>query len=104
MKVSEVLELQGIPVSSADEISPGLNEEATDGMTINIGRITSKTVTKYEKVAHKIKKIKDHDMRSALGNFLIPTEKFEFKEPVLYEFINSDFDRFEDFLDVIRDD
>jgi|GEM_PF-616267 Uncharacterized protein conserved in bacteria len=62
MKVSEVLELQGIPVSSADEISPGLNEEATDGMTINIGRITSKTVTKYEKVAHKIKKIKDHDM------------------------------------------
>jgi uncharacterized protein YabE (DUF348 family) len=62
MKVSEALELQGIPVSSADEISPGLDTEVTDGMTVNIGRITSKTVTKYEKVAHKVKKIKDHDM------------------------------------------
>jgi hypothetical protein len=51
-----------------------------------------------------IQKMEREIMRSALGNFLIPTEKFEFKEPVLYEFINSDFDRFEDFLDVIRDD
>ncbi|MCI2061273.1 MAG: hypothetical protein LKJ83_00640 [Eubacteriaceae bacterium] len=51
-----------------------------------------------------IQKMEREIMKSPLGNFLVPTEKFEFKEPVLYEFINSDFDRFEDFLDVIRDD
>lgn len=43
-------------------------------------------------------------MRSSLGEYLIPTEKFEFKEPVLYEYVNSDFERFEDFLEAIRDD
>ena len=40
----------------------------------------------------------------SLGEYLIPTEKFEFKEPVLYEYVNSDFERFEDFLEAIRDD
>lgn len=39
-----------------------------------------------------------------LAPFLMPTAKYEFKEPVLFEFINSDFEDFEDFLDVIKDD
>ena len=39
-----------------------------------------------------------------IPEYLIPTEKFEFKEPVLYEYVNSDFERFEDFLEAIRDD
>jgi len=41
---------------------------------------------------------------STMGTYLIPTAKYEFKEPVLYEFINSDFTDFEEFLDIIRDD
>lgn len=39
-----------------------------------------------------------------LAPFLMPTAKYEFKEPVLFEFINSDFEDFEDFLDAIRDE
>lgn len=39
-----------------------------------------------------------------LAPFLMPTAKYEFKEPVLFEFINSDFEDFEDFLDVIKDE
>lgn len=41
---------------------------------------------------------------SPLAPFLMPTAKYEFKEPVLFEFIQSDFEDFEDFLDVIRDE
>lgn len=41
---------------------------------------------------------------SPLAPFLMPTAKYEFKEPVLFEFINSDFEDFDDFLDVIKDE
>lgn len=40
--------------------------------------------------------------KSHLGPFLMPTAKYEFMEPVLFEFINSDFEDFEDFLEVIK--
>ena len=38
-----------------------------------------------------------------LAPFLMATAKYEFKEPVLFEFINSDFEDFEDFLEAITD-
>lgn len=40
--------------------------------------------------------------KSPLNHYLMETAKFEFKEPVLYEFVNSDFDDFEEFLDFIK--
>ena len=42
--------------------------------------------------------------KSSIGYAFTAIAKYEFKEPLLYEFINSDFDDFDDFLDVIRDD
>ncbi|MDO4545437.1 MAG: hypothetical protein Q4C25_04710 [Bacillota bacterium] len=41
---------------------------------------------------------------SPLAPFLMTTAKYEFKEPVLFEFIQSDFEDFDDFLDFIRND
>jgi hypothetical protein len=41
--------------------------------------------------------------RSALSKSLLPIAKYEFKEPVLYEFIQSDFEDFEEFLDFIKE-
>jgi hypothetical protein len=41
--------------------------------------------------------------RSPISRFLLAVSKYEFKEPVLYEFIQSDFDDFEDFLDYIKE-
>lgn len=41
---------------------------------------------------------------SMLAPYLIVTAKYEFKEPVLFEFIQSDFEDFEDFLDFIRNE
>ncbi len=41
---------------------------------------------------------------SPFAQFLLPVGKYEFLEPVVYEFIQSDFSDFEEFLEVIRDD
>lgn len=41
--------------------------------------------------------------KSPLKEYLDMTAKYEFKEPILYEFIQSDFDDFEDFLEFIRE-
>ena len=41
---------------------------------------------------------------SPLAPFLIPAAKYEFKEPVLFEFMQSDFEDFDDFLNFIRDE
>ncbi|WP_027400050.1 hypothetical protein [Anaerovorax odorimutans] len=41
---------------------------------------------------------------NTLDQFLIPSAKYEFKEPILYEFIQSDFDDFIDFLDSLSND
>ncbi len=40
--------------------------------------------------------------RSEVCTGIIPTAKYEFKEPILYEFIQSDFDDFTDFLDFLN--
>lgn len=40
--------------------------------------------------------------KSELCTSIIPTAKYEFKEPILYEFIQSDFDDFTDFLDFLN--
>ena len=40
--------------------------------------------------------------RSEICTCVIPTAKYEFKEPILYEFIQSDFDDFSDFLDFLN--
>ena len=39
---------------------------------------------------------------SPLAPFLMITAKYEFKEPVLFEFIQSGFEDFDEFLDFIR--
>lgn len=51
-----------------------------------------------------IRRLERSLMHTSMGSYLIPTAKYEFKEPVLYDFIQSDFDDFDDFLDAIRDD
>jgi hypothetical protein len=40
--------------------------------------------------------------KSPLHPSLLPTAKYEFKEPILYEFIQSDFDDFADFLESLK--
>ncbi len=40
--------------------------------------------------------------KSEISTCIIPTAKYEFKEPILYEFIQSDFDDFSDFLDFLN--
>jgi hypothetical protein len=40
--------------------------------------------------------------KSEVSTCIIPTAKYEFKEPILYEFIQSDFDDFTDFLDFLN--
>lgn len=40
--------------------------------------------------------------KSTVNSCIIPTAKYEFKEPILYEFIQSDFDDFADFLDFLN--
>ena len=42
--------------------------------------------------------------KSLLGMVLVPIGKYEFKEPVLLDFVQSDYDDFEDFLDDIKGD
>lgn len=42
--------------------------------------------------------------KSVLAPYLMVTAKYEFKEPVLYEFIQSDFEDFNEFLDFIRNE
>ncbi len=47
----------------------------------------------------------ERDLRkSVLAPYLMVTAKYEFKEPVLYEFIQSDFEDFNEFLDFIRNE
>lgn len=47
----------------------------------------------------------EHDLgQSAFARRLIPTGKFEFQEPVLYEFIHSGFDDFNQFVEAIQRD
>lgn len=41
---------------------------------------------------------------SMLAPYLITTAKYEFKEPVLFEFIQSNFEDFDDFLEFIRNE
>ncbi len=40
--------------------------------------------------------------KSEVGSCILPTAKYEFKEPILYEFIQSDFEDFTDFLDFLN--
>jgi len=41
--------------------------------------------------------------KSPLSQILTPVAKYEFKEPVLYEFIQSEFEDFEEFLEYIKE-
>jgi len=50
----------------------------------------------------EIKKLENDLAKAPVGRTLIPTGKYEFQEPVLYEFIQSGFAEFEDFVDAIK--
>ncbi len=39
--------------------------------------------------------------QSKMADYVVPVSKYEFKEPVLFDFMNSIFDDFEDFVDAI---
>lgn len=57
-------------------------------------------------MAHSDREIRALESRldsSPLKPYLIPTAKYEFPDPVLFEFINSGFDDFEDFLRYITE-
>lgn len=41
---------------------------------------------------------------SILSPYIIPSARYEFPEPILYEFMQSDFEHFETFLEMLRDD
>jgi hypothetical protein len=49
-----------------------------------------------------IRSMEDRLMKSPLGHLLRPGSKYEFKEPILYEFIQSDFDDFDDYVDYLN--
>lgn len=51
---------------------------------------------------NEIHEIEKSLSRSEVCTCIIPTAKYEFKEPILYEFIQSDFDDFTDFLDFLN--
>jgi len=50
----------------------------------------------------EIREIEKSLNKSEVGTCIVPTSKYEFKEPILYEFIQSDFDDFTDFLDFLN--
>jgi hypothetical protein len=49
-----------------------------------------------------IRQLENKLKMSLLAPYLMLTSKYEFKNPVLLEFIQSDFEDFEDFLDTFR--
>ncbi len=48
-----------------------------------------------------IKELEKDLQKSYMADCVVPVSKYEFKEPVLFDFINSGFEDFEDFVDVI---
>lgn len=48
-----------------------------------------------------IKTLESNLQDSYMADHVVPVSKYEFKEPVLFDFINSGFDDFEDFVDLI---
>ncbi len=50
-----------------------------------------------------IRKLEATLAASPLSPYLVPTAKYEFIEPLLFEFIQSDFDDFETFLDFLQE-
>ncbi len=51
---------------------------------------------------NEIHEVEKYLSRSEVNTSIIPIAKYEFKEPVLYEFIQSDFEDFTDFLDFLN--
>lgn len=43
-------------------------------------------------------------LNGPFGKFIVPLSKYEFKEPVLYDFIQSDFDYFDEFVEALQAD
>ena len=50
----------------------------------------------------EIKQLEQDLAKAPVGRNLIPSGKFEFQEPVLYEFMQSGFIDFADFVDAIK--
>ena len=51
---------------------------------------------------NEIRALEKSLQKSSMYKFLLPTAKYEFKEPILYEFIQSDFEDFTEFLETIK--
>ncbi|MDO4393964.1 MAG: hypothetical protein Q4C80_06080 [Bacillota bacterium] len=52
---------------------------------------------------HEIRYMENKLRMSPLSPYIMITGKYEFKEPIIYEFINSDFEDFDDFLNAIKE-
>ncbi|MEA4987754.1 MAG: hypothetical protein VB095_06815 [Anaerovorax sp.] len=61
------------------------------------GQLVIAAYTKEE-----IRDLENRLHKSGINLMIIPTAKYEFKEPVLYEFIQSDFDDFNEFIDSLQ--
>ncbi|MDR3243020.1 MAG: hypothetical protein LBT34_03740 [Clostridiales Family XIII bacterium] len=46
----------------------------------------------------------EKELQAAIGLFLLPSAKYEFKESVFYEFVQGDFTEFSEFVDFLNDD
>ena len=53
---------------------------------------------------HGIHTLESNIRKSPIAGSAFPIAKYEFKEPILYDFLQSDFYDFNDFLEFIRDD
>lgn len=51
----------------------------------------------------KINRMHDNMRNHPIGNYLAGTGRYEFKDPVLFDFIQSDFDDFDDFIDFMHE-
>lgn len=49
-----------------------------------------------------IEALEEDLMSSKIGTFCIPQGRYQFEEPVLFKFIQSGYERFEDFIEVIK--
>lgn len=60
--VQDAITALGVKLSKDDKVNVKLTDQATNGMTVTIGRVTYKTVTKTEKIEYTVKETKSSDL------------------------------------------
>ena len=88
---------------SSSYMCESLIEENGEYETV-ISRISIKNLKVTAYTLSDIRYLENKLKASPLAPFLMVTSKYEFKEPVLFEFMQSDFEDFDDFLNYIKDE